>query len=127
MKKYLLMALGFVGVALGFVGAVLPLIPAFPFLLMAAICFGKSDEKLDRWFKNTKLYRDNLADFLSGNGMKKEAKIRVMLTITVLMSIGFYFLWGRMVGQIVLAFVWLFHMVYFWFFVKKYEVRGEEI
>ena len=48
LKKIVYLTLGFLGLALGAVGAVLPLLPAFPFLLMAAVCFGKSSEKLDR-------------------------------------------------------------------------------
>ena len=30
-------------------------------LLLAAFGFGKSSEKLNTWFKNTRLYRENLA------------------------------------------------------------------
>ena len=55
-KKILLIAAGCLGVALGAVGAVLPLLPAFPFLLLAAVCFAKSSERLNSWFINTKLY-----------------------------------------------------------------------
>lgn len=35
-KKILFIILGCIGVGLGAVGAVLPLLPAFPFLLLAA-------------------------------------------------------------------------------------------
>src|SRR5699024_5728736 len=45
-KKILYVILGCIGLALGAVGAVLPLLPAFPFLLLAAFCFAKSSEKL---------------------------------------------------------------------------------
>lgn len=38
-KKALLIALGCVGLALGAVGAVVPLLPASPFLMLAAFCF----------------------------------------------------------------------------------------
>ena len=38
-KKLLYVILGCIGLALGAVGAVLPLLPAFPFLLLAAFCF----------------------------------------------------------------------------------------
>lgn len=43
-KKILYVILGCIGLALGAVGAVLPLLPAFPFLLLAAFCFAKSSE-----------------------------------------------------------------------------------
>ena len=49
-KKVLLVALGCVGLALGAVGAVVPLLPAFPFLMLAAFCFAKSSERLHAWF-----------------------------------------------------------------------------
>ena len=41
-KKIVYTAVGCLGLGLGAVGAVVPLLPAFPFLLLAAICFGKS-------------------------------------------------------------------------------------
>ena len=68
-KKILFIVLGCVGLALGAVGAVLPLMPAFPFLLLAAFCFAKSSEKLHNWFINTKLYKKNLESFVKGKGM----------------------------------------------------------
>ena len=40
-KKVLLVALGCVGLVLGAVGAVVPLLPAFPFLMLAAFCFAQ--------------------------------------------------------------------------------------
>ena len=59
---------------LGAVGAVLPLLPAFPFLLLAAFCFARSSERLDGWFKGTKLYKENQESFVQGNGMTKKTK-----------------------------------------------------
>lgn len=50
LKKILYVVLGCIGVALGALGAVLPLLPAFPFLLLAAFCFARSSERLNRWF-----------------------------------------------------------------------------
>ena len=88
-KKVLLVALGCVGLVLGAIGAVVPLLPAFPFLMLAAFCFAKSSERLHTWFTGTKLYKRNLESYVSGQGMDWATKIRVMVTVTVLMSIGF--------------------------------------
>lgn len=118
LKKTVFLILGCIGLALGAVGAALPFLPAFPFLLMAAVCFGKSSEKLDIWFKSTKLYKDNLEDYVKGQGMTRQAKIRVMILITILMTIGFIMMRATVVGRVVLAFVWAFHMWYFAFRVK---------
>lgn len=126
MKRILYIILGCIGVALGAVGAVLPMLPAFPFLLLAAFCFGRSSERLHNWFTNTKLYQDNLADFVAGRGMTKKAKIRIMVTVTLLMSIGFIMMHAVPVGRIVLACVWLFHIVYFIFGIKTLPNNTKE-
>ena len=118
MKRIVFIVLGCVSVGLGAVGAVVPLIPAFPFLLLAAYCFARSSEKLHTWFINTKLYKDNLESYVEGRGMTKQTKVRIMITVTVLMSIGFAMMGTVPVGRMVLTGVWVFHILYFIFGVK---------
>lgn len=130
MKKMLYIFLGCAGVGLGAAGAVLPLLPAFPFLLLAAFCFAKSSKTLESWFKNTKLYKDNLEDFVAGKGMTRKTKCKIMVTVTLLMSIGFIImgLQGIVIGCIVLGCVWIFHLVYFIFGVKTISVmKGNDV
>ena len=120
MKRILYIILGCIGVGLGAVGAVVPMLPAFPFLLLAAFSFARSSEKLHTWFINTKLYKDNLEDYVAGKGMTVKTKVRIMITVTLLMSIGFIMmgLKGIVVGCIVLGCVWAFHIIYFIWGVK---------
>lgn len=122
-KRVLFLALGFVGLGLGFVGAVLPLVPAFPFLLLAAYSFAHSSKRLDRWFRGTRLYRDNLEDFVSGRGMTGAARRRVMGAVTVVMAVGFALMArkGLVVPCAVLFAVWLGHMLFFAFGVRRRE------
>ncbi len=126
MKKAILIITGCIGVGLGAVGAVLPLLPAFPFLLLAAVCFAKSSERLDRWFRGTKLYKNDLESFAKGQGMTKRTKIKVMITVTLLMAVGFAVMFAREVyiPCMILGGVWLFHIIYFAFMVKTH--RKEE-
>ena len=127
MKKILYNILGCFGVGMGVVGAVIPILPTFPFLMLAAFCFARSSEKMDRWFKNTKLYQDNLKDFAAGRGMTMKVKVRVMAAVTLLMSIGFVMmgLRGVVTGCIVLCCIWIFHVVYFLFAVKTIPTAEE--
>ena len=125
-RKLLYLTLGFVGLALGAVGAVLPLLPAFPFLLLAAYGFGKSSARLDRWFKGTRLYRENLADLAAGRGLTRKAKIRIMVTVTILMAAGFIAMHAGAVGRIVLAFVWVGHIFYFLFGVRTLPEKEDK-
>lgn len=116
MKKILYILIGCISLGLGIIGVILPILPTVPFMLLAAFCFARSSERLDSWFKNTKLYRENNIK----NGMTKQAKIRIMCSVTLLMSVGFIMmgLKGIVVGDIVLLIVWIFHMAYFTFGVK---------
>lgn len=120
-KKIVYITLGCLGVGLGALGAVLPLLPSFPFLLLAAFCFGKSSERLHTWFISTKLYKDNLESYVQGKGMTKKTKIRIMVTVTLLMSIGFIMMHQILIGRIVLVCIWVFHIIYFVFGVKTLQ------
>ena len=120
LKKAIYVVVGCLGVGLGAVGAVVPMLPAFPFLMLAAFCFAKSSRRLHAWFTHTKLYRENLADYVSGQGMTWPAKKRVMLTVTLLMAFGFtlMMLKSLYVPCLILGLVWAFHILYFVFGVK---------
>lgn len=117
-KRGLLIVIGCIGVVFGAIGAILPLIPAFPFLLLATICFTKSSKQLNDWFVSTKLYKSNLESFVNGKGMTWKTKIRIMILVTILMTVGFVMMNQVVVGRIVLGLVWLFHIIYFIFGIK---------
>lgn len=123
LKKIFYIILGCAGLGLGALGAVLPLLPAFPFLLLAAFCFGRSSERLHRWFIGTKLYKNNLESYVQGKGMTRSTKVRIMVTVTLLMGIGFFMMHQVRMGQIILCCVWVFHILYFTFGVKTLPVR----
>ena len=116
MKKILYILIGCISFGLGIIGVILPILPTVPFVLLAAFCFARSSERLDGWFKSTKLYRENNIK----SGMTKQAKVRIMCSVSLLMSIGFIMmgLRGIVVGNVILLVVWIFHMVYFTFGVK---------
>ncbi len=118
MKKIFYLCLGFIGLVLGAIGAVVPLLPAFPFLMLALYGFARSSDSLHDWFIATKLYKDNLESFVAGKGMTKRAKVRIMITVTILMAIGFAMMHKVLIGQIVLSIVWIFHIIYFIFGIK---------
>ena len=124
-KKAFFIVLGCLSLGLGALGAVLPILPTVPFLMLAAFCFAKSSEKLHNWFISTKLYKKNLESFVQGKGMTVKTKIRIMVTVTFLMSIGFIMMHAVPVGRIILGFVWLFHVLYFIFVIKTLKVETE--
>ena len=124
-KKMIYIAVGCLGVGIGAIGAVVPMLPAFPFLLLAAICFGKSSERLHTWFIGTKLYKNNLESYVQGRGMTWKTKIRIMIIVTLTMAFGFVMMSRVPVGRIILACVWLFHIIYFCFGIET--LKAEKI
>lgn len=118
MRKMLFMILGCIGVVLGAIGAVVPLLPSFPFLLLATYSFARSSERLHNWFIHTKLYKNNLEDFVAGRGMRTTVKLRIMCMVSGLMLIGFIMMHNVPVGRMILFGVWVFHIVYFMFGIK---------
>ena len=127
MKKMVYLVIGSIGAGVGAIGTILPMIPTIPFLLLAAYCFAKSSQKLNDWFVSTKLYKENLESYVQGKGMTKKTKMRIMGTVTLLMTIGFLMMSRVPIGRMILFGVWVFHMVYFIFGIKTLrEVSVEE-
>ncbi len=122
-KKILYIILGCIGLGLGAVGAVVPMLPAFPFLMLAAFCFARSSKRLHTWFVNTKLYKNNLESYVAGRGMTWATKLRIMITITLLMAFGFtvMLLKSLYIPCMILGCVWVFHILYFVFGVHTIQ------
>ncbi len=118
MKRQVYILLGCIFLGLSFVGAAVPLLPAFPFVVLTAYFFGRSSKRLHHWFINTNLYQNNFDSYLKGKGMTDRTKMRIIVSITITMGIGFYFLDKFPVGRVILFFVWVGHIIYFIFGVK---------
>ncbi|WP_139652884.1 YbaN family protein [Raoultibacter phocaeensis] len=109
---------GFACFGLGVLGAVLPIIPTTPFLLAAAFFFARSSDKLNAWFKSTALYKRVLEGYATKRSMTVKAKLAILVPVTVLLAIGFMLMANVPVGRVVLAVVWIAHVIYFGFVVK---------
>ena len=117
-KRIVYACLGILGLILGAIGAVVPLLPSFPFLLLAAFGFARSSKRLHNWFISSDLYKNNLASYVEKRGMKKKVKIRIMIIITLLLGFGAVMMHRILWGQLIILTVWIFHMYYFMFRIK---------
>lgn len=118
MKRMILILTGCVSLALGCVGVVLPVLPTVPFLLLTAWCFAKSSRRLHSWFVGTKLYKQHLESYVQKRGMTVRTKLTLLGTSSTVMLLGFLMMGEVPVGRLVLAVVWVCHVVYFGFGVK---------
>lgn len=123
LRKAIYIILGCIGLILGAVGVSVPMLPAFPFLLLAAFGFARGSERLHSWFISTRLYKNNLETYVRGQGMTRRTKHRIIASVTVLILISMsilaicelYWVWSILIA------VWAFHILYFVFGVKTLE------
>lgn len=115
---------GFLFFGLGLLGVVIPFIPTTPFLLVAAFCFARSSEHLNTWFKSTKVYHAVLEDYVARRAMTVKSKAMVLIPVTILLGIGFALMGSALAARVVLAVVWMAHIIYFGFVVAT--ERGDD-
>lgn len=117
-RKLITLIIGSLSAILGTVGILLPILPTVPLYLLAAWCFARSSKRLHAWFTGTRVYQENLESYVKGQGMTKRAKIRIMVTTTAVMTVGFVLMDQVVIARVILACVWVFHLFYFGFRVK---------
>lgn len=115
---------GFLFFGLGLLGVVMPFIPTTPFLLVAAFCFARSSERLNTWFKSTKVYHAVLEDYVARRAMTVRSKAMVLIPVTILLGIGFALMGSAPAARVVLAVVWAAHIIYFGFVVATERGDG---
>lgn len=130
-KKFIFIVLGCICLGLGTVGVFLPILPSTPFYLATLFFFANSSQRLHDWFIGTKLYQKHLESFVKKRGMLLSTKISIITTVTLLMGFGFFMMArkGIWIPCIILAVVWLAHIIYFVFRIKtvtKEEYLAEE-
>ncbi|MCL1882948.1 MAG: YbaN family protein [Defluviitaleaceae bacterium] len=119
--KYVYILAGLVCLSLGAIGTIMPLLPTTPFVILAAMCFGKSSSRLHKWFTCSRLYKNNLESLVKERSMTLPAKLKAILSITLFMGLSLFImhtLSSPLIPQIILAIVWALHIIYFAFIVK---------
>ena len=96
-KKTFLIALGFLCLGLGAIGIIMPLVPTTPFVLLAAICFSKSNETFHRWLQRSPFFGPFIENYRTKQGVDKSLKV-----------IGILFVWtGLIVSMFTVGTIWI--------------------
>lgn len=88
MKRFVLLALGWLCVALGVVGVFLPLLPTTPLLLLAAYLFAGQSARCERWLKSTKVYKRYALPFQKERGFTIKRKLELICLVYALLLIS---------------------------------------
>lgn len=120
LKRLVFLIIGCVSLGLGCVGIALPILPTVPFFLLTVFCFSQSSQRLHDWFVNTKMYHRHLESFVQKKGMTARTKATILTSVTALMAVGFILMARKAIWVpcVILAIVWVCHIVYFLFGVK---------
>ncbi len=73
-KKIVLYIFGFLFLGIGIAGYFLPMLPGTIFLILSAVCFMRSNEKMYRWVTEHRLFGRHVKQFMETGAMPKRAK-----------------------------------------------------
>lgn len=76
--KWFLVSLGVLATTLGLIGVVVPLLPTTPFLLLAAVCFVRSSDRMYGWLTSNHLFGNFIRNYREQRGMSARAKLMAL-------------------------------------------------
>ena len=81
---------GWLAVAIGGIGVVVPGLPTTGFMIIAAGCFARCSPRFEQWVLDLPGVGQSVADYRSGLGMPKRAKITAlsMMALAISISVG---------------------------------------
>jgi hypothetical protein len=118
LSKGIFLVAGMIFLGIGFVGVVIPLLPTTPFLLLSAFFFLKSSDNVYNWFINTKIYKEKVKPLKEDKAMTRKSKIKIIFTVTILLSFSLYLAREMKISMIIIACIWLLHILYFTLVLK---------
>lgn len=88
MKRWCLMALGWLAFATGILGIVLPLLPTTPFMLLAAALFARSSPRFHSWLLAHPWFGPPILDWQQYRGIRRHARRRAIIFILISFSVS---------------------------------------
>ena len=88
MRRFGLLALGWVAVALGGLGVVVPGLPTTGFFVLAAACFARSSPRFEQWVLGLPKIGPLVRDHRAGLGMPRRAKVVAIVMMLAACSLS---------------------------------------
>jgi uncharacterized membrane protein YbaN (DUF454 family) len=91
MSRTLYLIGGFVALGLGGLGVILPLLPTVPFIILAAFCFARSNERLERWLVEHPVFGKHIRDWRERGAISRKGKQAALMAFAVSAVIALIF------------------------------------
>lgn len=128
MKKVLWNVLGFFSLGLAYIGVIVPGFPYSIWIVLAAYCFAKGNERMHRWLYNHRLF----GPFLTNWNEKRVFPQKMKYFMIAMMSLSLILMWAggvSSVGIISTAVFMALVAVWTWRYpstVEEYDKRKSE-
>ena len=88
MKRILLLLCGWVSLGLAVLGIFLPVLPTTPLVLLGAICFSSSSDKMYRILLNSRLFGPYIENYRTKQGIPLAVKVRAIALLWLLLGLS---------------------------------------
>ncbi|KMT23205.1 YbaN family protein [Clostridium cylindrosporum] len=122
-KKIIYVTVGIISLILGFIGIVLPILPTTPFLLLSSFCFVRGSEKINIWFKGSKIYKKHLEEFIREKSMTLKRKIIILIFADTMIIVSMLLV-NKPVVTLILLLVIIVKLYYFIFKIKTIKLEN---
>ena len=116
--RYIFLTIGAISFVLGTAGIVIPLLPTVPFYMLTLFCLARGSEHFHRMFLESSLYQKTVGAYERDKALMLRTKLSILLSVSTIMAIGAYFSQDMPIALIVMAFVWIGHVIALVFIVK---------
>ena len=116
--RYIFLTIGAISFCLGTAGIVLPILPTVPFYMLTLFCLARGSERFHRMFLESRLYKKTVGAYERDKALTLRAKLSILASVTTIMLIGAYFSRNIPIALIIMAVVWIAHVIALLFIVK---------
>ncbi len=116
--RYVFLTIGAISFGLGTAGIVLPLLPTVPFYMLALFCLARGSERFHKMFLESRLYQKTVATYERDKALTLRTKLSILASVSTIMAVGAYFSQDMPIALIVMALVWVGHIIALAFIVK---------
>ena len=82
------LAIGVVSLVLGGAGILLPLLPTTPFILVAAVAFAKSSDRLHQWLIEHNVFGPLIANWRRDGAISRPTKIASIVSMVAILAVS---------------------------------------